>query len=115
MSLVTAIDVGGLRILIPGDLEVAGWRRLLERSAFRVELQGVHLFVASHHGRRSGYCVEVFEYCSPEIVIFSDSSVQHASQEAANLYYQHARGAQFSGKTRYVVSTRLDGEMYWQV
>lgn len=115
LSLVTSVDVGGLRILIPGDLETAGWQRLLERDDFRRDLAGVHLFVASHHGRRSGYCAEVFSYCSPELFIFSDSAVQHASQEMAGVYYNHATGSQFAGETRRVVSTRNDGEMCWRV
>jgi beta-lactamase superfamily II metal-dependent hydrolase len=43
------------KILFTGDLEVAGWRRLLTIPAFRQNVQNVSVFVASHHGRESGY------------------------------------------------------------
>ena len=113
ISLVTFIDCNGTSFVIPGDLEKPGWGKLLERDAFRESLKKVDVFIASHHGRENGYCPEVFDYCSPELIIFSDSSIKHATQEMASKYASHASGARVNGEIRYVLSTRNDGEIWW--
>lgn len=115
ISLVTFIDCNGKNFVIPGDLEKPGWERLLKKKSVRESLEKVDVFVASHHGRENGYCREVFDYCSPEAIIFSDNSVRYATQEMASKYASHAKGVQFNGKTRYVLSTRNDGEFYWNI
>lgn len=110
LSLVTILQYPGLGIIFPGDLEKAGWKQLLTRADFQTALAGVNVFVASHHGRETGYCSEVFNYCHPEIVIFSDKSIIHETQKSAGLYRPHTRGVGFfDGETRYVVTTRNNG------
>ena len=39
-------------IIIPADLEVAGWKKLLKIDAFRSELKKVDYFIASHQGEK---------------------------------------------------------------
>ena len=113
ISLVTFFECGSTRFIIPGDLEKEGWLGLSRRQDFVKELVSVNVFIASHHGRESGYCEEVFEICSPDVFVFSDSEVKHATQEVTQLYAQHAKGIQFSGETRYVLTTRNDGSLTW--
>lgn len=113
ISLVTFLKCGNLNVLIPGDLERPGWLHHLRQQRFRDLLATVDVFVASHHGRENGYCKEVFDYCKPIVIAFSDSSIVHGTQETANLYASHARGMQFNGETRYVISTRRDGDFWW--
>lgn len=117
LSLVIVLDVGPLRVLMPGDLELAGWRRLLQNPQFREDLSGVNVFVASHHGRENGYCPEIFERCGcrPDVVVFSDNEITYATQTMANTYARHARGISFRGQRRYVLSTRRDGSLEWRV
>ena len=113
-SLVTFLSCNGTKFVFPGDLERAGWKKLLETSSFREELAGVHYFVASHHGRESGYCKEVFDYCKPRAVIFSDSNIKYATQEMAAIYGQHCPyGVTFRHQHRNVLSTRKDGDICW--
>lgn len=114
LSSVIFLTCRGTKIVMPGDLESPGWRRLLANPMFRTELAGVHVFVASHHGRESGYCAEVFDYCRPNVIIFSDSPMQHASQAMANTYAQHANGVYFNGQFRRVLTTRSDGTLTWR-
>lgn len=113
ISLVTFFECGGTKFVIPGDLERAGWLGLLRNQEFINELAGVKVFIASHHGRESGYCEEVFDVCTPDVFVFSDSEVKHATQEVTQLYAQHANGIQFNGETRYVLTTRNDGSLTW--
>lgn len=115
LSLVTFLNYRNINIVFPGDLECAGWTQLLLNSAFREALSKVQIFVASHHGRESGYCPEVFDYCNPQIVIISDDVIQYDTQEAVD-YAVHARGVSWpDGTVRRVLTTRNDGMIsIWQ-
>jgi beta-lactamase superfamily II metal-dependent hydrolase len=97
-------------IVFPGDLEKAGWNELLKFPDFRSDLSTTRIFVASHHGRESGYCEDVFKFCKPDVVIISDEPMQYDSQEHS--YGQHATGILWGGKeTRRVLTTRCDGHL----
>ena len=113
ISLATFLECNSLKFIIPGDLEKGGWERLLEDTAFRAELPGVNIFIASHHGRESGYCRAVFDICHPNGFVFSDSPIKYATQEMANIYATHASGLTFNGQKRCVLSTRKDGSLIW--
>ncbi|MXY14590.1 MAG: hypothetical protein F4Y53_02740 [Proteobacteria bacterium] len=117
LSLLTFLDVGSVSFVLGGDLERAGWLALLQNQQVRTLLTRVDVFVASHHGRESGYCPEVFGHCKPRLIVMSDGPIQHDTQRMANTYAQHALGEIFStpsGKeTRKVVTTRKDGNIYW--
>lgn len=71
-SVVTIIEYLGAKILIPGDNEAASWKELLEKSSFIKAIKDTDIFVASHHGRESGYYSELFKYFNPKLVIVSD-------------------------------------------
>ncbi len=111
LSMVTFIHHRDVSIVLPGDLETAGWNALLANPSFCEHLKRVRVFVASHHGRSNGYAEAVFTYCKPDIVIISDTKKQYGTQEQR--YDQHAKGIPFSGgATRRVLSTRHDGHIY---
>ncbi|HEX7028614.1 MAG TPA: hypothetical protein VF268_15335, partial [Gammaproteobacteria bacterium] len=81
----------------------------LENSVFCDHLRRVNIFVASHHGRVSGYCESVFDCCKPDIVIISDKEIIHETQK--QMYAKHAKGLLWNGgpEKRYVLTTRSDG------
>ena len=107
LSVVTFLKYDGCGIIIPGDLECAGWEALLERPDFCQCLRETTFYIASHHGRNEGYCEEVFNYCDPHIVLLSDKNMMHESQE--HDYAKHARGVKWpNGQTRRVLTTRSD-------
>ncbi len=117
LSVVTFVEWGPFSIVFPGDLEASGWSKLLERPLFRTKLAGVNVFVASHHGRTSGCCDDVFAICGdgpcyPEIVVMSDRDKQFDSQETLGWYAYRCRGipTQPSG-IRKVYTTRNDGHL----
>ncbi len=113
LSLVTFLRLRNLRVIIPGDIETAAWERLLSDPQFREELSHVNLFIASHHGRENGYCREVFDYCNPELIVFSDSNKKYSTQEMANTYANHASGSYLNGSFRKVLTTRNDQSIWW--
>ena len=111
LSIVTFISYGGVGVMFPGDLEVAGWKEYLKNPTFVDCLRRTKIFIASHHGRESGYCAEVFNYCSSDVVIISDKSIEYDTQ-THNLYQQHATGISFNnGELRKVLTTRNDGKI----
>ena len=99
--------------MIPGDVEEPAWQKLLQNKEFRTRLSRTNVFVASHHGRTNGYCKEVFDLCSPDVVVFSDGPQKYATQEEADTYARHASGVTFNGRRRYVLTTRNDGTISW--
>lgn len=107
LSLVTFLHYHDVHIVFPGDLEKAGWLALIQQQSFRQNLSQVNFFIASHHGRKSGYCIEVFDYCKPELVIISDESIQYETQETE--YRRHVSGVRWGDSYRYVLTTRNDG------
>ena len=116
LSLVVFVQFGGFRILFPGDLEGPGWRNMLQLESFRQLLPGVDVLVASHHGRESGYCAEVFDYCRPRAVVMSDKAIVHDTQGMTQTYRNHVirhhpNGVKVSttDKYRHVLTTRRDG------
>lgn len=109
LSLVSFIHYDGMGIIFPGDLEKKGWEALLRNPSFIENLKRVNIFVASHHGRINGYCKDVFDHCSPDIIIISDKEISHNTQK--QLYAKHATGLIWNGgpQRRYVLTTRSDG------
>jgi hypothetical protein len=91
-------------------MERAGWLELLKVPGFIQQLWGVTIFVTSHHGRANGFCEEVLERC-PQIQAFiiSDKGMGYESQETANWYRPYARGFDYYGNRRHVLTTRKDG------
>ncbi len=109
LSVVSFVHYDGMGILFTGDLEKAGWQELLKSKSFCACLSRTNIFIASHHGRTTGYCAEVFNYCYPDIVIVSDKEIVHETQKQD--YTKHASGIPWNGgpDKRFVLTTRSDG------
>lgn len=116
LSIVTFAHYMGWGFIFPGDLEEQGWLKLLQEEAFRDQLSKVDIFIASHHGRESGFCSKVFEICTPRLIIVSDKGSVETS--ITDRYCQASRGLSVTNdktgekQTRYVLSTRADGAIY---
>lgn len=113
---VVIFDYLGIRLIIPGDNEPPSWRTLLEQSSFKSAVAGAYVFMASHHGRESGYCPELFEAFPekmPKLCVISDGRTQDT--DATNRYSYHAHGWKVHSRSgcpsedRYCVTTRSDG------
>lgn len=119
LSLVVFIEYAGFKILFPGDIEKPGWRTLLQRADFRAELSGTNILVASHHGRESGYCPEVFDYFTPDAVVISDKPIEHETQKIVPDYRKvvrdHGVRVRTTMKDRHVLTTRRDGWIQFTV
>lgn len=110
LSVVTFVSYAGVGILFPSDIEKAAWLEFLKDQSFVNCLKRTHILIASHHGRKSGYCPEVFNFCKPHVVIISDKSIMYETQNHS-LYAQHCSGLNFGGNIRRVLTTRNDGKI----
>lgn len=113
LSLVTIIRHQDFSVCFPGDMERAGWLKILHQPSFRQAIANVDVFVASHHGRDSGCCDELFTLTgwTPSLTVISDAGKQHASQETCDWYWRRTRGANVGGRNRRVLTTRTDGRI----
>jgi len=118
LSLVVILSVQGVQFLFPGDMECDGWLALLHSNPiFASRVASTHVLLASHHGRENGICEELFdEYgCKPEIIIVSDDYHQYDTQQTVSYYGSKAKGIQgFRGESRWVLTTRCDGDLLFQ-
>jgi beta-lactamase superfamily II metal-dependent hydrolase len=119
LSLVVFIKYAGFKILFPGDLEKSGWFALLKRTDFCAELVGTNILVASHHGRESGFCPEIFNYFTPEAVVISDKPIMHETQKMVpdyrNVVREQGVFVRTTMKHRHVLTTRRDGWIQFTV
>jgi beta-lactamase superfamily II metal-dependent hydrolase len=117
LSLVVFFKFGPFKILFPGDLENDGWLALLEQPAFRTELVGTTVLVASHHGRANGYCQRIFDYCEPQVVVVSDKAIVHSTQKPQYQYVASDNGVLVSNtnRRRRCLTTRRDGWILFKV
>lgn len=119
LSLAVFVSWGSFTILFGGDMECAGWERLLKIRSFVDRLKDVRVYVASHHGRDSGRCDALFDHMRPEVVIFSDGPKVHATQDTTAWYGRRVTGIVDTSKPatvfgpvrRKVLTTRSDGSL----
>jgi len=112
-SLVSVIEYLNIKVIIPGDNESSSWKELLQNEYFVTAISNADIFMASHHGRESGYYAELFEHFKPDLVIVSDGSA--TSTSVTNKYSQIAKGwkvfkrSDNSSEIRHCLTTRSDG------
>lgn len=115
---VVVFNYYGYTIVIPGDNEPPSWRALMQQPDFLNTVRGADVFMASHHGRLSGYCPELFSSggalkLEPRLCIVSDGRV--TDTDARDRYSYHASGMNVirrnssSFEKRSCVTTRCDG------
>jgi beta-lactamase superfamily II metal-dependent hydrolase len=116
-SIVTVLSYGGSKIVIPGDNENASWSELLEDSDFVEAIRGTDILVASHHGRESGFCGELFDHIEPSLVVVSDGPVTGTSFTGQYYTVTTEKGWRVRSRSsgdyadRWVLTTRRDGHV----
>ena len=117
-SIVIVMEYGGVKFLLPGDNEPPSWDELLARPDFKEAIAGVHVLVAPHHGRESGFHSELFKHFKPLITIISDGRFLDTS--ATSRYSSVTKGSEIGRQNgireeRKCITTRKDGSIYVEV
>ena len=119
LSLVVFLEWPNFKICFPGDMENAGWKRLLDRADFVEAMAGVTVLVASHHGRKNGCSEELFNLTEfrPQLIVISDDNVQYKTQETVQWYSSkvQSQGVKLNGQMRKVLTTRSDGQIDFSI
>ena len=113
LSVITFIKFENQTILYGGDLLEKGWQVLLTRKKFCEYLSKTTIFIAAHHGHDSGYCLDIFKYFTPSIII---CSVGRHKDQAISKYRQHTEGMTVynrigDNKHCFVLTTRNNGNI----
>lgn len=117
-SIVSVIEYAKEKIVIPGDIESAGWEVLTGRRDFLSAIEGTTIFVASHHGRKAGFYSKIFDYFIPDVVIVSDG--RYSDTSVTNRYGDYSQGVRVKRRNgnptaRYVLTTRKDKAIYIKI
>lgn len=117
LSLAVFIKYGPFKMLFPGDLEEDGWKSLLAYPPFVQELAGTTILMASHHGRKNGFCKKIFNHFTPQAVVISDKPVAHLTQDVDYAAEVDPVGVNVINQTRrrHVLTTRRDGDILFRV
>jgi Predicted hydrolase (metallo-beta-lactamase superfamily) len=110
-SIVSIYEYGGLAFIMPGDIEPAGWNKLIDKHGVAIgfALAGCKkILVAPHHGRPSAYSKDMIEFISPDLVLISDKFGKH---ETAQEYYTCAKGLEIEGEKIKSLSTKTKGRI----
>ena len=114
MSVVTFVTFGNDTILYGGDVEKAGWKKILRMPGFKKLLKKTTIYIASHHGNKSGFSSELFEDWKPKLTIVSSSKKR--DYDATVEYNYHTTGMDVfkdgECEQRKVVTTRKDGHIH---
>jgi len=114
-SLTTFVFYAGYTILLSGDNGISSWKYLLNNHYFRDDLRNVDVFLASHHGRLSGYHDQIFKFFNPKLTIISDGRLRETS--ITDIYNSHTKGwyIQNQHKQRKCLTTRYDGAIHLKI
>ena len=104
-SIVTVMTYSGVKFLLPGDNEPPSWCELLRDRQFVQAIEGTHVLVAPHHGRRSGYHGPLFEHISPLLTIISDG--RYVDTSATGRYSAVTKGWDGQQTKRWTGNTLL--------
>jgi beta-lactamase superfamily II metal-dependent hydrolase len=113
-SIITVATVPGnlhtVKFLFGGDMETAGWEALLRlRPKFKEVVKGVHFYIVSHHGHKSGFSEALYAAMGTPMV--NIVSIHNGDENIDDRYSQeiYAKGATMGGETRRRITTRCDG------
>ena len=115
LSLVTFIKFGDEVVLYGGDMEESGWKGMLGRVGFKELLKNTTIYIASHHGNKSGFSSELFKHFQPKLTIVPAG--KKPEHDATAKYREKTKGMDVvakDGKTesRKVLTTRNDGHIH---
>ena len=115
LSVVTFIKFGKDVVLYGGDMEKEGWETIMKKPGFDEWLQKTTIYLASHHGNKSGYYSEMFKSFKPKITIVPAG--KKPNYDAADKYHDKTEGMEITNKdgkkeTRKVLTTRKDGHIH---
>jgi len=116
LSMVVFLKCHGLGIMLPADLEKAGFAEMLKIESFKQALLETNIYLAPHHGREGGCSDQIRPYLRNVFyVVISDKGYQYETQETLPFYQSIAKGGPYRNEpSRRVLTTRCDGRIAFE-
>ena len=115
-SSIIVVTYQGYKFVLTGDNPAPILKEMV-----RINYQGIkdvirdaNVLLAPHHGRTKEFCQEFFDCVNPMLTIVSDKGIEHLTQEETAQCYK-GRGARIDGEMRYVLTTRNDGTISFNI
>ena len=115
-SSIIVVKYSGYKFVLTGDNPTTILQKMMDTNYRNIknEVQNATVLLAPHHGRANEFCSDFFKCVNPYLTVVSDKSIVHGTQEnSAHLY--KGRGADLYGQRRYVLTTRNDGTISFDV
>lgn len=115
-SIITVVEYATVKVVIPGDNEVASFDSLMQKEAFRNAVKNANILLAPHHGRQSGFHNDFVSLVNPSLTIVSDGSICDTSangrysQKSSGWLVHHKKNN--TSESRRCLTTNRDGEIY---
>ena len=109
-SLVTILEYGNFKMVLPGDNERRSQEELLSSTSFKKKGRNATILFASHHGRDSGYHKDFVEHVNPNTVVVSDANEKETVDEEYKKSMKR-KPLNVNGKPQKVVCTSKMGRV----
>lgn len=115
-SYLVIVEYEGYKFVLTGDNPRDQLQYMVEQNYLSINslVANATVLLAPHHGRTGEFCKDFFDCVNPILTIISDKSIEHATQEESSNVYK-GRGAILYNKMRYVLTTRNDGDIAFNV
>lgn len=115
-SCIIVLSYNGYKFVLTGDnpanilydMVTTNYQNICEK------IRDATVLLAPHHGRSNEFCPEFFGCVNPQLTVVSDKSIMHGTQGDTSKLYK-GRGAHLYGQDRYVLTTRNDGTISFDV
>ena len=113
-SIVTIISYATSKVVLPGDNDEESLMELLGQKSFKEAIRNTDILIAPHHGLESGFCIDLFNYFHPKLVIvssgrFDDNSCLSRYDEMASGWDVHTKNGGIVKKK--CLTTKSDGNI----
>lgn len=115
-SNIIIVNVFGNKFVLTGDNPKTILQNMMNENYENIQskVNNATVLLAPHHGRTGEFCKDFFDCVNPYLTVVSDKSIEYSTQnDTARLY--KGRGVNFDGQYRYVLTTRNEGTITFDV
>ncbi|MFR9496370.1 MAG: MBL fold metallo-hydrolase [Rikenellaceae bacterium] len=115
-SNIIIVKYQGWKFVLMGDNPSSILQYMIDNdiSDIKSKVDDATILLAPHHGRSGEFCKDYFNCVNPILSIISDKPIVHTTQNDSSSLYK-GRGCELYGSMRYVLSTRKDGNITFEV
>ena len=110
------VEYGDFKFVLTGDNPKNQLQYMVDTDYKNIKtlIANATVLLAPHHGRTGEFCKDFFDCVNPILTVISDKSIEHTTQEESSSICK-GRGANLDGRDRYVLTTRNDGDVAFNV